>query len=252
MGSQSAGEQVTRQELPPEIVPFLTGGLEEIFGRFRQGPTPVPGLQPQTEQAIASLSAADPLLGTAQDILQRTAAGEFLDVTQDPTLNMVFEAAADPVIQSIQSRFAGAGRNVGAGAPVAARDLGTLSAGIFGPAAQAALNRQQQAARLLPALSGLDEARLLQAGGILEQREREELAAPDVLLGNLVGQLGTLLPFSGSAVTQPLTTNPFASGLGGALGGAALGSAVGAAGGPFGVPAGALIGGLGGLLSGFI
>jgi len=91
------------------------------------------------------------LIGQNQDLLSRTIQGDFLDPATNPFLQQTFDTAADSVTRRLQSDFAGAGRNLGAGAPAASEQFQNLAGQIFGGNFQAERDRQISAG-----LSSLD------------------------------------------------------------------------------------------------
>lgn len=65
----------------------------------------------------------------------------------NPYLDATFNKALDTAVQGVQSRFAGAGRNIGAGVPVAGDIASSLAAQIYAPAYENERNRQQSYAQ---------------------------------------------------------------------------------------------------------
>lgn len=65
----------------------------------------------------------------------------------NPYLDQTFNHALDSAVQGVQSRFASAGRNIGAGTPVAGDIASSLAAQIYAPAYENERNRQQSYAQ---------------------------------------------------------------------------------------------------------
>lgn len=155
--------------------------------------------------------------------------------------NPLLSAAFRPVIDTVQSQFAKAGR-YGSGANQQA---------LASALAPAALRAQQAAISQAPQVQNLDLQQLAQVGSAREQQAQSELAdsvnrfnfeqnVDAQKLNNYLALVGG--GTVGSQRSQPVFRNPLASGLGGALGGARLGSALG-----FNPMLGAIGGGLLGL-----
>jgi hypothetical protein len=135
-------------------------------------------------------------------------------------------AAFRPVIDTVQSQFAKAGR-YGSGANQQA---------LASALAPAALQAQQAAIRQAPSMQNLDLQQLAQVGGAREQQAQAELQdsvnrfnfdqnVDAEKLRNYLALVGG--GTTGSQTSQPVFRNPLASGLGGALGGARLGASFG-------------------------
>lgn len=220
----------------------------------------VVGFSPETEEALDLTAqrarAGSPLTQSAQQQLQRTLDS---DIVSEPQFQRDFSRMARSVAPQITSTFATRGRGRGGGIREAqTRSLGDIFTNLYGQERQ----RQLGAARMAPALAGLDYAdigRLAQVGGQRESLQQQRMA--DEIRRFQFQQMEPLDRLQryaslvaggsfGSEGTQqiPYMRQPSSFGkdlLGGALGGAQLGSTFG---GPWGAGLGALGGGL---LSGF-
>ena len=238
-GAQSINTQV---EPPAYAKPFLEFGLAEAKDQFMSdmpgyfpGSTVV-GFSPESELALTGVRdrALDPNSMTAQTqgVVQQNLMGT----------NPLLSAAFKPVIDTVQSQFAKAGR-YGSGANQQA---------LASALAPAALRAQQAAISQAPQVQNLDLQQLAQVGSAREQQAQAELAdqvnrfnfeqnIDAQKLNNYLALVGG--GTTGSQTSQPVFRNPLASGLGGALSGAQLGSMAG-----FNPMYGAIGGGLLGLM----
>jgi hypothetical protein len=152
----------------------------------------------------------------------------------NPLMSMAFQ----PVVDTIESRFAKAGR-YGSGANQSA-----LASGL----APIAYKAQQDALRMAPNIQNLDAQQLAKVGGAREadamatlqsdiDRFNFEQNIDDQRLANYLSLVGG--GTVGSNTAQPVFRNRGMSALGGALGGAQLANLAG-----FGGGTGALLGGL--------
>lgn len=84
----------------------------------------------------------------------------------NPYLDRLFNQGADQITNRLQSSFAGSGRNIEAARPVAAEDLGTFGANLYGSAYDADQNRALQAHEGAAgrALSAYEQAQQLGSG----------------------------------------------------------------------------------------
>lgn len=242
-GGGGGAQTVNTQVQPPAYaMPFLEFGLSEAKNQYTADmpnyfpSSTVVGFSPESEMALTGMRdrALDPNSMTAQT---QAAVTQNLMGT-NPLVSMAFK----PVIDSVQSQFARAGR-YGSGANQQA-----LAAAL----APAALQAQQAAISQAPQVQNLDLQQLGQVGAAREGQAQAELqdsinrfnfeqnrdAQKLQQYLSLVGG-GTV----GSNQIQPVFRNQAASGLGGALGGAQLGASLG-----FNPLYGALGGGLLGLL----
>lgn len=240
-GGGGANTINTQVEPPAYAKPFFEFGLAEAKDQYMSdmpgyfpGSTVV-GFSPESEMALTGVRdrALDPNSMTAQTqgVVQQNLMGT----------NPLAMAAFKPVIDTVQSQFAKAGR-YGSGANQQA---------LASALAPAALQAQQAAIRQAPSMQNLDLQQLAQVGGAREQQAQAELQdsvnrfnfdqnVDAEKLRNYLAMVGG--GTTGSQTSQPVFRNPLASGLGGALGGARLGSALG-----FNPMLGAIGGGLLGL-----
>lgn len=222
-GSQTVNTQV---QPPSYAMPFLKFGLDQAKAQFNtQAPNYYPastvvGFSPESSMSLDMMRnrALDPNSMTAQarDVVQQNLMGT----------NPLQSAAFKPVIDSVQSQFAKAGR-YGSGANQQA---------LASALAPAALQAQQAAIAQAPQIQNQDLAQLSAVGAAREQQSQAELEdqinrfnfeqniqqqkLKDYMA--LVGG-GTV----GSNTIQPVFRNSASSALGGALGGAQLGSSLG-------------------------
>jgi hypothetical protein len=219
-GAQTINTQV---EPPAYAKPFFEFGLAEAKDQYMSdmpgyfpGSTVV-GFSPESEMALTGVRdrALDPnsLTAQTQGVVQQNLMGT----------NPLAMAAFRPVIDTVQSQFAKAGR-YGSGANQQA---------LASALAPAALQAQQAAIRQAPSMQNLDLQQLAQVGGAREQQAQAELQdsvnrfnfdqnVDAEKLRNYLALVGG--GTTGSQTSQPVFRNPLASGLGGALGGAELGS----------------------------
>jgi hypothetical protein len=279
-GSSQPSTTTQTSEPPAYIRPYLEYGAQQSRALYeRGGPQYYPGntvvpFAPQTEQALGlaqqRATSGSPVNQAAQNYATRTLnatpTSQFGNA-QNPYLDALFNRGADQVQNRIQSGFAGSGRDIEAGRPVAAQELNDLATGIYGGAYENERNRQfedlqsQQArqlglAGLAPSLANQDyvDINALQGvGGQVEDlagRLMEDQAArwdfsqnaPQVNLDNYLARIGN--SFSGQSVTSqtPTYRNRTSGALGGALGGASVGSSFGPWGALIGAAAGGLLG----------
>jgi len=226
-GGGGSPQTVNTQVEPPAYAKeFLKFGLNEAKDQYQSSmpnfypDSTVIGFSPENEMALQGIRnrALDPNSMTAQmqGVVQQNLMGT----------NPLAMAAFKPVIDSVQSQFAKAGR-YGSGANQQA---------LASALAPAALQAQQAAITQTPQVQNMDLAQLGQVGAAREGQAQAELQSnmdrfnfeqnigaqklKDYLA--LVGG-GTV----GSNTSNPVFRNQAASGLGGALGGAQLGSSLG-------------------------
>jgi hypothetical protein len=281
MGSSSQPSHTTQTTEPPAYLrPHLQYGAQEAQNLYQTGGsqyypgnTVVPFSQ-QTEAALGRTEqralGGSPVNQAAQQyatgILGSTPTSQFGGAS-NPYLDAQFNRAADQVQNRIQSGFAGSGRNIEAGRPLAAQEMNDLATGIYGGAYENERNRMQQdlsqqralqfsTAGLAPQLANQDYVDLQALQGVggqvedLTGRLMEDQAArwdfgqnsPQMNLDNYLQRLGMVAGGAGNTTSgmTPTYRNRTAGGLGGALGGAQLGSAFG----PWGTAIGAIGGGL--------
>mgnify|MGYP003137626370 FL=1 len=218
-GGQQVNTQVT--EPPAYAKPFLEFGLSEAKDLYRSDmPQYFPesttvGFSPESELSLQMQRdrALDPnsLTAQAQGVLQQNLTGT------NPLLNAAFK----PVIDTVQSQFARAGR-YGSGANQQA---------LASALAPAALRAQQTAMTQVPSLQNLDLQQLAQVGAAREaqgaaelqdsvnrfnfEQTRDQQKLRDFLASVRGGTLG-------SQTSRPIFRNRPASVLGGGIGGAQL------------------------------
>lgn len=285
MGSSSTPSRTTQTTEPPAFIqPYMRDAAEESQRLYRTGgPQYFPGntvvpFSQQTEQALAGTQAralgGSPVVGAAQDYATRTLntppTSQFGNVN-NPYLDATFNRAADSVQNRLQSGFAGVGRNIDAGRPVAADELGDLAQRIYGGAYESERNRmaddlerqrsmQFAVAGLAPQLANQDYVDLNALQGVggqvedLAGRMMEDQAArfdfnqnaPQINLDNYIARISGAFPGQSTTATTPVHRNRAAGALGGAASGAMMGSQImpgwGTA---IGAVAGGLLGGWG-------
>jgi hypothetical protein len=170
MGSSSGStRQTTTTEPPTFIRPFMEYGAQQSRALYETGgPDYYPGntvvpFAPQTEAALGMTEQralqGSPVVGAAQNYATNTLntapSSQFGSASNpyasganpyggasNPYLDATFNRAADSVQNRIQSGFAGSGRNIEAGRPVAADEMSDLAARIYGGAYENERNRQ--------------------------------------------------------------------------------------------------------------
>lgn len=264
-GGSSAPSTTTQTSEPPAFArPFLEHGLQQARGLYETGGpqyyggnTVVPFAQ-QTEQALAGTEAratnGSPVNQAAQGYATRTLNGtptSQFGAASNPQLDQTFNRAADAVQNRIQSGFAGSGRNIGAGRPVAAQEMNDLAGNIYGGAYESErnrmaedLNQQQQRqfglSSLAPSLANQDYVDLNALQGVggqvedLSGRLMQDQAArwdfsqnaPQINLDNYLSRIQGAFPGQSVTQTTPTYRNHAAGAAGGAMSGAALGTQV--------------------------
>lgn len=251
MGSSSQPSHTTQTTEPPSYLqPYLRYGAGEAQNLYQTGgPQYYPGntvvpFSSQTESALAGTEAraraGSPVSNAAQGYATDVLGGKYLNA--NPYLDATFNRAADQVQNRIQSGFAGAGRNIDAGRPLAAQEMNDLASQIYGGAY--AQERQNQQAMVpfstqlanqdyvdLNALQGVGGQVEDLAGRLMEdQAARWDFSqnAPQTNLDNFLQRIGMVAGGAGntSNATTPTYRNRTAGALGGALGGAGLASAL--------------------------
>lgn len=287
MGSSSQPSHTTQTTEPPAYLrPYLQDAASEsrnLYGtggpQYYPGNTVVPFAN-QTEAALGRTEQralnGSPVNQAAQSyatgILGKAPTSQFGGAS-NPYLDATFNRAADQVQNRVQSGFAGNGRNIEAGRPVAAQEMNDLATGIYGGAYENERGRmaqdlsQQRAlqfstAGLAPQLANQDyvDINALQGvGGQVEDlagRYMEDNAArfdfgqnaPQANLDNYLQRLGMVAGGAGNTTnaTTPTYRNRTAGALGGAATGAGMATALGASG-----PVGWGVAGLGALLGAY-
>jgi hypothetical protein len=231
---------------------YQTGGPQ-----YYPGNTVVP-FSSQTEAALGGTEAralgGSPVNRAAQDYATRTlntAPTSQFGGASNPYLDAQFNRAADSVQNRIQSGFAGSGRNIEAGRPVAAQEMNDLATGIYGGAYENERNRmaqdlaQQRAtqfsvAGMAPNLANQDYVDLQQLSGVggqvedfagrlmEDQAARFDFAqnAPQTNLDNYLARITGAYPGGTTTGVTPTYRNRSAGALGGLTAGAGLGTAL--------------------------
>jgi hypothetical protein len=265
MGGSSQPSHTTQTTEPPAYLKdYLRYGADQNRALYETGgPQYYPGntVVPFSQQTEAALGRTEqralsgsPVNQAAQNyatgVLSSTPTSQFGGAS-NPYLDAQFNRAADQVQNRIQSGFAGSGRNIEAGRPLAAQEMNDLATGIYGGAYENERNRmaqdlsQQRAlqfstAGLAPQLANQDyvDINALQGvGGQVEDltgRLMEDQAArfdfsqnaPQINLDNYLQRLGMLAGGAGntSSAMTPTYRNRAAGALGGATAGAGLAS----------------------------
>ncbi len=227
-GGGGSGQQInTSVNEPPEYAkPYLEYALSEAkdlydsdVPQYFPGSTTV-GFSPESEMSLdlQRQRALDPmsLTGQTRSVLEQNLTGT----------NPLLQAAFNPVINTVQSQFAKAGR-YGSGANQQA-----LTTAL----APYALQAQQKALTQIPTMGNLDLQQLAQVGGAREsqagaelqdninrfnfEQTRDQQKLRDFLASAKGGTLG-------SQTSRPVYRNTASSVLGGAMGGAQLGGLAG-------------------------
>lgn len=266
MGSSSTPSHTTQTTEPPAYLrPYLQDAADEAQNLYRTGgPQYYPGntvvpFSNQTEQALGRTEQralnGSPVTNAAQGYATDVLGGKYLNA--NPYLDATFNRAADQVQNRIQSGFAGSGRNIEAGRPLAAQEMNDLANQIYGGAYTQERNNQQSMVPFANQLANQDYVDLQALGGVggqvedLAGRQMEDQAArydfsqnaPQINLDNYLQRLGMVAGGAGNTTsgTTPTYRNRTAGALGGAASGAGLAAALG---GPvgWGAAAGALLG----------
>jgi hypothetical protein len=233
--------------------PYLQTGFgkaQEFLDKpvgYYPGSTVVP-FSPQTEQALTGMEtraqAGSPLLQQAQGLMGGTLAGDYLSAEANPYLQSAMAAATRPMTEAfsqdimpkIQGAFSGAGRyGSGLQAQAQQRAADNLTRSIGDVTSELAFRnladeraRQQEAARLGPALGELDYADLERLGGIGGIREKQagaqlqedidrytqEQVAPRDALREFMATIGGGQYGGTETRSQPIYSDPWATGLG--------------------------------------
>lgn len=169
-GSTTPSRTTQTTEPPTFIQPFLqdaasqSRALYQSGGPQQYGGNTVVPFAPQTEQAMRLTEQralnGSPVNAAAQNYATRTLntsptsqfgggsnpyANSIYQGGSNPYLDATFNRAADQVQNRIQSSFAGSGRNIEAGRPLAAQELNDLASQVYGGAYESDAARRQQA-----------------------------------------------------------------------------------------------------------
>lgn len=85
------------------------------------------------------------LIGQGQDLVSQTLQGQFLSPNTNPYLDAQFNRGADQITNRLNTSFARSGRDIAAGRPAAADELGTFAANLYGNAYNFERGMQQNA-----------------------------------------------------------------------------------------------------------
>lgn len=253
MGGSSQPSHTTQTTEPPAYIrPYLQYGANEAQNLYQSGgPQYYPGntVVPFSQQTEAALGRTEqralngsPVTNAAQGYTTDVLGGKYLNA--NPYLDATFNRAADQVQNRIQSAFAGAGRNVESGRPLAAQELNDLANQVYGGAYAQERQNQQAMIPFSTQLANQDYVDLNALQGVGSQVEglagnyMQDAAArwdfgqnaPQVNLDNYLQRLGMVAGGAGntSRGTTPTYRNQGAGALGGAMTGAQLGMMFGA------------------------
>lgn len=90
-------------------------------------------------------AAGNNLIGQGQDLVSQTLQGQFLSPNSNPYLQAQFNEGADQITNRLNTSFARSGRDLAAGRPAAADDLGNFAANLYGNAYNMERGMQQNA-----------------------------------------------------------------------------------------------------------
>lgn len=138
----------------------------------------------------------------ARNLVGETLRGSFLDPSTNPHLQRTFDIGADAITNRLNTNFARSGRDLAAGRPAAADELGRFAADLFGSNFQAERDRQVAAVGQEAATNPLNQA-IERLRGIIpisgtniqgtNNSQTEDKASPfDRLLGG-IGVLGRVM-----------------------------------------------------------
>lgn len=244
--SSSGGTQVVQQTPPAYQLPYLQEGLSAARGLFQeggpqqyQGNTVVP-FSPQTEQALAGITTraqnGSPVISAGQGLVTDTLNGKYLSPDTNPYLTSTFNKAAQDTQASLESQFAGTGRNVAASLPARTDMLTNLATQIYGGAYNAERDRQNQALsyasplaeadyRDLSALQGVGQTVEDKAGQVISDnisRWNYDQQRPENALNDYLARISGNIGQTQTTQLPDVTRNRTAGALGGALTGAQL------------------------------
>jgi len=227
-GGSSGGGQVQNQSVQPYAAaqPALNQIISEAGQLYNQG-TQASGYVAPSTQTLQGLASQETLGTSAQQQLQDTLAGNYLN----PFLQPLLQSSANDIATSINSQFSGAGRT-----PGSAMNQQEIISGIADAALPLAF--QQYNTERANQLNVASQApSLVQTGSQLENIQRMQNLAPFQSLQQYAGLVSPIA--SGFPVTQgqvnydpnrftqaaggAMIGNMLMPGIGGALGGALLG-----------------------------
>ena len=153
--TNTAGSSFTRVN-PTGAAPLIGAGQTAAFGAFEGN--------------------EDPITRRSRELLEQTIGGDFVGA-ENPALEQVFNRGADRITQRLQGGFSRAGRNIGAGRPVAADELGSFRAQLFGNNFENERQRQQAAVTQGQGLNPVDQ--FLRRLGILSDAGGRDVATTE-------------------------------------------------------------------------
>jgi hypothetical protein len=177
------GEQTTSNSPFFEGAGYIGGDLAEAL-RFQF-----------SRQQGGDIRKRNPNVFAGNQFIRDSIRGDFLDPFQNPGLQPALERGADFIKQRVNTDFAGAGRNLDAGAPVGQDALTDLTQRLTLPLFESGLNRQQQILNAVPTFDPLNIA---------------------------INQFSNLASSSAGNTSIPLQGDPIA----GAIGGAQVGGTI--------------------------
>lgn len=232
-GGGQSGTTVAKTDTSPWAPqqPYLQQGYAQALHnyqynqpQFYPGSTVVP-FSGQTEQALTGMEGlatqGNPVNAAALGNIQQTLNGDFLD----PTTNPAFQKGAQGIQAQLGGMFSGAGRyGSGAMANQGREALTDLAAKTYGAERQ----NQMQALQLAPQIGGLaydDFQKLGQVGAAREGQAGAQLQdqisrfnfnqqAPNQALAQYMSLVAGGTPGQSTTATQPVYSNPWATGLG--------------------------------------
>lgn len=250
-GTPSNTTTTTQQKLPDWLNNANTYGAQQAQQLYGTGgPAYYPGntvapFSPMQEQYLSGVenlaSNGSPVMNTANQQMQTTLSGAYLNPASNPYLQDTFNSAANAVQQKVGSEFAGSGRNPEASVGVQNDQMNQLANQIYGGNYQNAMDNMTKVEAYAPAY---DQAtwgnlgQLGQAGSQVQQQAGNMQTAnqnlynyyaqlPWTNLSNYMGQVNSLASGGSASTTQPFTgPSKTQSALGGAAAGAAIGTEV--------------------------
>ena len=268
--TSSGGTQTTQVNPPSYQLPYLQKGLAGAYDLYgKGGPQQYAGntvtpFAPQTEQALQGITDratnGSPVTRAGQGLVTDTLSGKYLDPNSNPYLTSTFNKAAQDTQASLESQFAGTGRNVQASLPARTDMLSNLATQIYGGAYQNERANQNNALayvsplaesdyRDLAALQGVGQTVEDKTGQIIADQQGRwnyDQQQPGNTLDDFLRRVSGNLGQSSTTQLPDVYRNRTAGGVGGAAAGYQLGSQFGGNGGIYGSILGGLLGAYGG------
>lgn len=119
--------------------PPLTDGNTPFQGPVQAGGTA------GTDRDYSMPNSGANLIGQGQNLVSQTLQGDFLSPTSNPYLEAQFNQGADLITNRLNTSFARSGRDLAAGRPAAADELGNFAANLYGNAYNFERGMQQNA-----------------------------------------------------------------------------------------------------------